>query len=232
MALAIGLAPAGGAMAADGDTNATNDPASDPATMELSLDLLSLTDFVSNPTEDTWLSVMQQLRAHPCFNVVGEEREMCEAEYGLTADIETLLGRTDFAAWLRTEMTDAACGGMIGADRSACVARIPTFTETTFDTRIESDFGGEVDLTTSNESLFEQAGTAPTTREHALDLIEEQSAADQEMTPHERATILWDLCAESDIGQSGCYHTYLRFVEDSSINSDELREVIRMNDAD
>lgn len=228
MAAAIGLAPASGVLAAenDMDTNANS------SSMNLSIDFLSLTDFSLNPTDDTWVTVVQQLRAHPCFRTVGEEADWCKDTYGFTADIETLLRRTDFVAWLRNEMIDAVCGAQTGINRATCLANIPMITGTDmtlFQQQLSGEASADIDMTTSNEALFQRAGTPLTTRQKALDIIEQNESESAVLTTHERARLLWNACENSSMGQNGCYHSFHRYIDDRTLDINDVRGVIDRN---
>lgn len=236
VALAIGLAPAAPAFAADADMNATT-------SAHFSLDLLSMTDFALNPTDDTWISVVQQIRAHPCYHTVGDEHEMCEEKFGLRTDLQTMLSGTNFSAWLRDLMTDSLCGGQAGMNGSQCLMSIPTISSTdalrfqgqllgdvmTDSTDEWDDDGSTADWSESNAELFERAGTAPTTRQNALDIIEENESNEATDTPYERSVKLWKWCENSSMGQGGCFQTFQRYVEDDDVSEDDIRDAIMSN---
>jgi hypothetical protein len=247
MALAIGLAPAAPAFADDGTHMDTMTDSSSDSTSSahFSLDLLSMTDFALNPTDDTWISVVQQIRAHPCYQTVGEEQDMCEDEFGLKTDLKTMLSGTNFSAWLRDLMIDSLCGGQAGVNRSSCLMGIPSLSATDslrFQNQLngngsidvsnndEDDNDDVTDLSESNEELFERAGTAPTTRQNALDIIEENEDNETTDTPYERSVKLWDWCESSGMGQGGCFHSFQRFVEDDGVSEDEIRDAIMGNE--
>jgi hypothetical protein len=243
VALAIGLAPASAAFADDMHMDTMMESSSDSSSSgHFSLDLLNMTDFALNPTDDTWISVVQQIRAHPCYQTVGEEQEMCDEEFGLKTDLKTMLSGTNFSAWLRNLMIDSLCGGQAGVNRSSCMMGIPTLSsmdalrfqgQLTGDAMVDSsddedgdDDGSTTDMWESNEDLFERAGTAPTTRQNALDIIEENEESETTDTPYERSVKLWEWCENSEMGQGGCFQRFQRYVEDDNVSSDEIQDAI------
>lgn len=230
--LAIALSPAAGLAATD--TNTADQQGNSGQAM--SLDLLSLTEFTLNPSQDTWISLIQQIRAHPCYNAVGREKSWCEDRYGLTDDLHVLLNRSNFADWLHGQMVNAACSGLAATEWIPCVNRVPVLTAENISS-FNGSLGGTVapagqggpNLTTSNSALFELAGTAPTTRQNALRIIAENENDERATTPYERSTMLWEWCADSHMGQSGCFHSFQRFVNDPSITQETIRDVIERN---
>ncbi len=245
MALAIGLAPASTAFADDAHMDTMMDSSSESTSAHFSLDLLSMTDFALNPTDDTWISVVQQIRAHPCYTTVGEEQDMCDEEFGLKTDLKTMLSGTNFSAWLRDLMIDSLCGGQAGVSRSSCMTGIPTLGSVdalrfqaqlmgdaavdSSDDDDEDEDGSMTESSESNEDLFERAGTAPTTRQNALDIIEENEENETTDTPYERSVKLWEWCADSAMGQGGCFHSFQRYVEDDKVSDDDIRDAIMAN---
>lgn len=223
MTVAIGLAPlAGIAPALAADTTTSSNTSTDTS---ISLDLLSLTDFALNPSERTWNAVLQQLHAHPCYRAVNEELDWCRAQYGLSADIESLLqNRSAFMDWLTGQIVAIVCNN----DESSigCLSSIQLISEADW---WNTGSGTTIDLTNAtNEELFDEVGVL-TTRQHAIEIIQERMDQRNVLSTHERATLLWNACADTDMGQSGCFQTYQRYVNDRSVDLETIRDVIRGN---
>jgi hypothetical protein len=177
--------------------------------------------------------------------MVGEEKDMCKHDFGLTTDLRTTLRGIDFASWLHDEMAKAMCGGQTGAGYASCLMTVPTLNaadvlryrqqldgtsgvENNGDADVFDDPTDNPDMTETNEALFDRAGTPLTTRQNALDIIAAGEAND-ELTPYERSAMLWEWCADSRMGQTGCFHSFQRFVHDPSIDRDTIRQIIDQN---
>lgn len=231
LAFSIGFAPATGALAAEGNGDAS-------AFSNAGLSFLSVTDFALNPTAENWISVAQQIKAHPCYVMVGEEEETCRDKYGLTMELRATLSGANFSYWLHDAMVDSVCGNQTGSNYVTCVMGVPTLGAADV-ARYRQQLDGSLEATEdagmfdggtseTNAELFDRAGTPLTTRQHAIEIIAESEEND-EMTPYERSTMLWEWCADTHMGQSGCFHSFQRFVNDPSIDNDTIKAVIEAN---
>ena len=198
------------AMAAT-DTTALDDSVESDQSMETTADQPEVTDlgfmstfFEGTPESDmTRAFDLTRFRAHPCFVAVGEELDYCLAEFGVRSDFQTLLQDESFARLILQYTLQQYCEGLTGDALQDCARENASFLP-----QVLSDIDEEPDV-----------GTDDTTDDS-------DETNDEGLTSRQRSQLLWEHCAQADMGQALCYQQFLRAVTDETVDMSEVASVI------